>query len=125
MAGSNANRLAGTVFLTIDGQIYALVGDFEYSTALVSRETANGQDTVHGYTEKPVAPHMAGTLRDTGGLSVRSLNQMTDVTAVAELANGKTVIGRDMWSVETQTSKQTDGTIEWRIEGLQGAVEES
>jgi hypothetical protein len=125
MAGSNANRLAGTVYLSVDGQTYMLAGDFEYSPALVSRETLTGQDSVHGYSEKPIAPHIAGTLRDSGGLSVASINAMSNVTVVAELANGKTIIGRNMWTVESQSSKQTDATIEVRWEGPQGSVQES
>ncbi|NID15381.1 phage tail tube protein [Luteibacter yeojuensis] len=125
MPGNTANRLAGTVYLSVDGQTYMLVGAFEYSPSKFARETATGQDGVHGYIEKPVAPHIAGTLRDSGGLSVESLGDMTNVTVVAELANGKTIIGRNMWTVESQTSKQDDGTIEVRWEGPQGSVKES
>lgn len=125
MAGNNANRLAGTVYVAVDGKTYMLVGDFEYMPSKVSRETLVGMDGVHGYSEKPVQGHIAGTLRDSGGLSVESLNDMTNVTVVAELANGKTIIGRNMWTVESQTSKQTDGTIEVRWEGPQGSVKES
>lgn len=123
--GANSNRLAGTVYLSVDGVTYQLAGDFEYSTATVSRETLTGQDTVHGYSEKPIAPHIAGTLRDSGGLSLSSINAMSNVTVVAELANGKTAIGRNMWTVESPTSKQTDATIEVRWEGPQGSVTES
>jgi hypothetical protein len=125
MAANNANRLAGTVYLSVDGQTYMLVGAFEYSPSKFSRETLTGQDSVHGYSEKPLAGHIAGTLRDSGGLSVESLGDMTNVTVVAELANGKTIIGRNMWTVESQTSKQDDGTIEIRWEGPQGSVKES
>ncbi len=123
--GSNTNRLAGTAYLSVDGQTYMLAGDFEYNPSLVTRETLTGQDTVHGYSEKPIAPHISCTLRDSGGLSVASLNAMTDVTVVAELANGKTIIGRNMWTVEAQTSKSTDATIEVKWEGPQGSVSEN
>lgn len=125
MAGSNANRLAGTVYLSVDGQTYMLVGDFEYSPSKFSRESLVGMDGVHGYSEKPIQGHIGGTLRDSGGLSVESLGDMTNVTVVAELANSKTIIGRNMWSVESQTSKQADGTIEVRWEGPQGSVKEA
>ncbi|UPG86856.1 phage tail tube protein [Luteibacter aegosomatis] len=125
MAGNNNNRLAGTVYVTVDGQDYPLVGSFEYSPALVTRETLTGNDRVHGYSEKPVAPHIAGTIRDSGGLSVAAINAMTNVTVVAELANGKIIIGRNMWTVESQTSKQDDATIEVRWEGPTGSVQES
>lgn len=122
---NNPNRLAGTVNLSVDGATYMLAGDFEYSPSLVSRETLVGMDTVHGFSEKPIAPHIAGTLRDSGGLSVAALNAMSNVTVVAELANGKVIIGRNMWVVEQQSSKATDATIEIRWEGPQGSVSET
>lgn len=115
--GDTTNRLAGTAYLTVDGQSYMLAGDFEYSSSSKSRETLTGMDGVHGYSEKPVAGHIAGTLRDSNGLRVSDLNAMTNVTVVAELANGKVIIGRNMWAVEQQSAKATDGTIEIRWEG--------
>lgn len=115
---ANPNRLAGTVFLSIDGVSYMLAGDFEYSPSKVSRETMIGMDSVHGFSEKPVTGHISGTLRDWAGLSVASLNAMDNVTVVAQLINGKNVVGRNMWTVDTQTVKSTDGTIEVKWEGL-------
>lgn len=125
MAGSNTNRLAGTAYLSVDGLTYMLAGDFEYSPVSVTRETLVGMDSVHGYKEKPMQAHISATLRDSGGLTVASLNAMTNVTVVAELANGKTIIGRNMWTVEAQSSKAEDGTIEVKFEGAAGAVTEN
>jgi hypothetical protein len=93
---NTANRLAGTCYLTVDGM-----------------------DRIHGYSEKPNVPHIGGTIRDMGNLSVAALNAMTNVTVVAELANGKTIIGRNMWTVETQTAKSADATIDVKWEGLE------
>jgi hypothetical protein len=115
---NTANRLAGTAFLSVDGVSYMLAGDFEYSPSTVSRETLVGMDAVHGYSEKPISGHINATLRDAGGLSVASLNAMTNVAVVAQLANGKTIVGRNMWTVESQTSKVADATIEVKWEGL-------
>ena len=86
------------IFL-VDGQSYPLVGDFEYDPSSVERESKNGMDGVHGYTEKPVGGIIKGTLRDSGDFSVANLNAMTGVTVVCELAiNGKTVTGTQMWT---------------------------
>jgi hypothetical protein len=119
----NTNRLAGIAYLSVDGQTYMLAGDLAYNPSHVSRETLVGQDRVHGYSEKPHAGYISATLRDSGGLSVAALNEMTNVTVVCELANGKTVIGRNLWTVEAQESKTTDGTIDVRWEGF--SVEEA
>jgi hypothetical protein len=117
------NRLAGIAYLSVDGQTYMLAGDLSYSPSSVSRETLTGQDRVHGFSEKPHAGFIAGTLRDAAGLTVAQLNAMTNVTVVAELANGKTVIGRNLWTVEAQEVKTMDGTVDVRWEGF--SVEEA
>jgi hypothetical protein len=117
------NRLAGTAFLSVDGQTYMLAGDLGYSPSGVTRETLTGQDRVHGYSEKPKQGSISGTLRDAGGLSVKAFNAMTNVTVTLELANGKTVIGRNMWTVEAQEVKTAEGTFEVKWEGF--SVEEA
>lgn len=114
---ANPNRLAGTASLTVDGQNYLLVGDFEYNPSTVTRESLVGMDDVHGFSEKKRVGSISGTLRDTGGLTVADLNAMDNVTVVAQLANGKTVIGRNCWTVEDQTVKSTDATVEVKFEG--------
>jgi hypothetical protein len=118
------NRLAGVAYLAVDGQNYMLAGDLGYSTAIVSRESLGGQDAIHGFSEKPRAPFISGTLRDAGSLTLQSFNDMTNVTITLELANGKTVIGRNMWTVEAQEVKTTEGTFEIKWEGFSGSVTE-
>jgi len=118
MAG-NPNRLAGTASITVDGTNYLLVGDFEYNPSSVTRETLSGQDGVHGFSEKKRPGSISASLRDASNLTVADLNAMDNVTVVAQLANGKTIIGRNMWTVEDQTVKSTDATIEVKWEGPQ------
>jgi len=122
---NTSNRVGGTAFVAVDGVSYALTGELEYNPSSVTRESAIGQDGVHGYIEKPMAPHISATLRDMNGLSVAGLNAMTNNTVTVQLANGKLVIGRNMWTVEDQTSKSTEGTVEVKWEGLQGSVTEN
>ncbi|WP_087723406.1 phage tail tube protein [Pandoraea sp. PE-S2T-3] len=118
MAG-NPNRLAGTASITVSGTNYLLVGDFEYNPSKVTRETLSGMDGVHGFSEKPRPGSISGTLRDAGSLTVADLNSMDNETVVVQLANGKTIIGRNMWTVEDQTVKSTDATLEVKWEGPQ------
>ncbi|MDW3683951.1 phage tail tube protein [Cupriavidus sp. CV2] len=114
----NTNRIAGTANLTVDGKSYMVAGDFEYNPSKVTRQTLSGQDGVHGFSETPRPGSISATLRDAGGLTVADLNDMTNVTVVTELANGKTIIGSSMWTIEDQTAKSTDATIEVKWEGL-------
>ncbi|MGI4849557.1 MAG: phage tail tube protein [Janthinobacterium lividum] len=117
------NRLAGIAYLSVDGKNYMVAGDLAYNVSKVTRETMSGQSGVHGYSEKPRPGMISVSLRDSGGLTVADFNAMSNVTVVAELANGKTIIGRNMWTVEDQEVKTAEATFEVKFEGL--SVEES
>jgi hypothetical protein len=112
------NRLAGVAYLTVDGKTFMLSGDLTYKPSKVSRQTLLGQDGVHGYSEMPAAGSISCNVRDSGGLTVADINAMTNVTVVAELANGKTIVGRNMWTVEEQEVNTTEGTFPVRWEGM-------
>lgn len=118
------NRLAGEAEVTVDGQTYMIAGDFKYSPASVARETLTGQDRVHGYSEKPRAPFISCSVRDSGSLTVSDFNAMTTVTISAMLSNGKQVVGHGMWSVESQDVDTQDAKFEVRFEGVDGCITE-
>lgn len=122
---SPTGLLAGTASVSVDGTTYMVTADFKYKPASKKRETLAGMDSIHGYKETPSAPYIAMNLRDWGGLTVADFNTMTDVTVVAELANGKTVIGRAMWTVEEQEVDSTDAKFDVRFEGPTGSVTET
>lgn len=117
--------LAGTASLSIDGTTYMITADFKYKPASRKRESLSGMDGVHGYKESISPPYISFNLRDWGGLTVADINKMTDVTVVAELANGKTIIGRDMWTVEEQEVDSTEGKFDVRLEGPDNCVTET
>lgn len=119
-------RIAGTAYLSVDGQTLPLVGDFEYCPSTVAREPMPGMDGIHGYSEKPVPGYIKATIRDAGGLRVADLNAMVGVTVTCLLANGKTVTGRNMWQngTEPPAGKSAEATIEMEWAGVQGSVTE-
>jgi hypothetical protein len=116
--GNTANRLAGTAYVMVDGISIMVAGDFSYSPSTVTRETLTGMDHVHGYKEKPNPGYISCRIRDSGGTTVADFNDQTSVTIVAELANGKTIIGEGMWTVNTQEVKSEDAEFEVRWEGI-------
>jgi hypothetical protein len=122
---TNPNRLAGTAYFAINGVSYMLQGEFAYSPGTVNRESLSGMDTVHGFKEKPRPPFISCTLRDAKNVTVADFNAMDSETITVELANGKTIIGRNMWTVEAQEVKSEDATFDVRFEGPQGAVTEN
>lgn len=112
------NRLAGTASVTVDGVTIMVVGDFKYSPSTVKRETLTGMDSVHGYKEKPVPGYISCQVRDSGGTTVADYNDQTNVTISAELANGKTIIGSGLWSVDQQEVESEDAVFAVKWEGL-------
>ena len=116
--------LAGTLYITIDGSSFAVSGEGTYLVSSTTRETLVGQDHVHGYSEKPAAGHIAWRGRDSGSVSLTTLNAATGVTVTAELANGKTIIASNAWRdgdpVEVNTE---DGTF--NIKFVSGDVTEN
>lgn len=111
------NLLAGTASVVANGVNYMLVGDLSYDPSTVKRETKTGQDGVHGFSEMPKPGKISGTFRDSGSLTVADFNAMTNATVVLSLANGKTVIGRNMWTIDAQEVKTAEGTVEVSWEG--------
>ncbi|WP_439292358.1 MULTISPECIES: phage tail tube protein [Rahnella] len=116
--GDTSNRLAGTASVTTNGVTIMVAGQFKYSPSTVKRETLTGMDRVHGYKEKPSAPYISCQVRDSGGTTVADFNDMTDVTVVAEIANGKTIIGTGMWTVESQEVDSEDAVFDVRWESF-------
>ena len=110
--------LAGVAYLTVDGTTYMLTGDLKYQVSGKKRETLTGQDGVHGYSEMPRAGKISANLRDNAGLSVAAINAMTNVTVVCELANGKTIVGRNMWTVEDQEVETGEAKMDITWEGV-------
>ena len=110
------NLLAGTAYVTIDGKSYTLVGKLTYRPSQTNNETLKGMDGIHGVKSTPEAGMIKGTFRDSGSISIQTLGGAMNVTVVAELANGKTIVGRNMWRVgeplEVDTEEATFD-IQW------------
>jgi hypothetical protein len=96
------NALAGIAFMTVSGRRMRVVGQATYKVAKKNRETLKGQDGVHGFKEMPEAGRISATIRDDAGLKLTTVNSWSDETVVLELANGKTIVGRNMWTTDTQ-----------------------
>ena len=116
-------RLAGLARITVDGIAQMLAGELTYSMNVTTRETLMGQDKVHGFKEMPHAGFISASIRDSAGLSVADFNAMSNVTVVCEVANGKTVVGRGMWTVDAQEVDSQEGKFTVKWEGV--SVEEA
>jgi hypothetical protein len=106
---SSPNRLAGVAFVTMNGKSYSIVGEGTYRVSQEKRETLTGQDGVHGFKGMPMAGMISWKGRDSGTVPINELADADDVSVVLQLANGKVVIGRNMW-------RAGDGPIEVNTE---------
>jgi Phage tail tube protein len=113
-----AQRFAGLAFLMIDGNQYALRGNFTVSPSSVERTMIAGQDYVHGYQELPRVPYIEGDLSAIPGLSLEDLEQQTDVTVVAQLANHKQYTLQNATCKGNIEENARDGQLRVRWEGL-------
>ena len=113
-----AQRFAGIAFLTVDGNQLALRGNFTVSPSAVERTMIAGQDGVHGYQELPRVPYIEGDLSAVPGLLLDDLEGQTDVTVVAQLANGMqyTLTGGTCKAGFEENTR--DGQLRVRWEGL-------
>lgn len=111
------NLLAGTASVTVGGLTIMVAGKFKYRPSKLKRTTLSGMDGVHGYKDEYVPGQISCDVRDSGGTTVADFNSQTNVNIVAQLANGKIIIGSGMWTVDTQDVNSEDATFTVTWEG--------
>lgn len=112
-----SNKLAGTASIAVGGVTYLLAGDLSYICSTVERESLVGMDSVHGFKEMPHVGQIKGTLRSAQNIQTADFNAMTAVNISLQLANGKNIVGSNMWCTGVQEVKAADGTFEVTFEG--------
>jgi hypothetical protein len=115
---ANAQRIGGVLALRVDGQTYEARGSFQVTPSSVKRTGVAGQDTVHGYIEEPIVPQIKGDISIGNLLSVDVLDAITDSTVQVQLANGRTYVLTDAWTVAGTVIDAHDGKIAATFEGL-------
>lgn len=115
-----SKRIGGTAFLKVDGEQYALRGNFTVSPSGFERTGVAGLDGVHGYTETPRVPFISGDISDSDGLDVRRIQALKGVTVTAELASGNTYVLRDAWCASAIEINAAEGSMTVRFEGMSG-----
>lgn len=116
-------RLAGITSFTVEGSSFS-VTEFAWDPGPVERETMVSLSGVDGYRESPVAAYISGKFRDAASVNVSGFVGLTNATVVVQLANGKQVVGHNLWYVGRPGVSGADASFDFRFEGAQGTVQE-
>ena len=112
------NRIGGTISFSIDGTPWAVRGNMTVTPSSVKREGIAGQTQVDGYTEMPVVPGIKGDFSTVPGLSLSDLQNITDATIQADLANGTSYVLTDAWSVPPFEIDTAGGKFSAEFQGV-------
>jgi hypothetical protein len=116
-------RLSGITSFTVNGSTFN-VTEFAWSPGVVQRATLTSLSGVDGFSENPIAGHISGKFRDAQTVNVTGFLGLTNATLVVQLANGKQIVGHNMWYVGQPDVSGTDATFDFRFEGATGTVQE-
>ena len=118
-----SQRVGGHIYIKVDGELYSAKGSFTHNFGISTREEVIGQDGVHGYTEKPKAAFIEGSITDNIGISVKELCKISGATVTLELANGKTVVLRDAWYSGSGDVTSEEGEVNLKFTSANEAEE--
>lgn len=114
--------IGGRVFINVGGERLDVRGNVTSNVGqIVMRETVVGADRVHGFTENVVAPFIQCDLSENPAFPLSSLNEVSDTTVTAELADGRTLVLRNAWQegdLERNSSEGSIGSV--RFVGMSG-----
>jgi hypothetical protein len=118
-----SRRLAGITSFTVNGSNFA-VTEFAWDPGSVERTTMTSLSGVDGYKEEPAAPYISGKFRDGASVSVTGFTQLYNATVVVQLANGKQIVGHNMWYTGRPGTSGAEANFDFKFEGVQGTVQE-
>lgn len=113
-----SRRLAGTIYLKVDGVQYPAKGSFTYNLGQPKRDGIVGADGVHGYSEVPQLPFIEGEITDMPDASLKDLLNKVDGTVTLELANGKVISLQEAWFASEGNVSTEAANIAVRFEGM-------
>ena len=112
------NRVAGTVYVKIDGKQVRVRGKWTLNPGEPKREAVVGGDGVHGYTEKPQACYLEGEITPTAELNIRELQNVREASVTVEWGAGKGHVLRGAWFAGDGTIDLEEGSMTVRFEAM-------
>ena len=84
-----ALRIAGTAFVTVNGEQIPLRGNLTIQSSAFERTMLAGQDGIHGYQEIPSVQFVEGDFSTIPQLLMEELDGQVNETVVVQAANGR------------------------------------
>jgi hypothetical protein len=118
MANRRVGGLLNLKCTTATGGVFYLElrGKWKVVPTRTKKEGVAGQSGVCGFKEMPVVPFMEGDVSYDNSLDVRRLDEAVNITATAELANGRNWVGVDGWRADVSEIDTEEGAIGVKFE---------
>ncbi|PTT31895.1 MULTISPECIES: phage tail tube protein [unclassified Pseudomonas] len=110
-------KVAGTVYVKVDGEQLTITGGAEAPLMDVKRETV----WPGFFKEEKLAPYIKMTALMPQGFPIKKLTKGYDQTVTCEFANGKVYVLSGGYLVDEPAAKGEDGTVELQFDGVNGS----
>jgi len=117
-------RISGLTAFQVNGSAFQVI-EFVWDPASQENTTVTSLSGVDGYDSKPVAPFISGKFRDNANVNVTAFTQLTNATVVVKLANGKSIVGHNLWYVGRPGVSGADAGFDFKFEGVAGTIQET
>jgi hypothetical protein len=115
-----AGRVAGICYVKVDGTQLEVKGGIEYNALKTKREVVMGLAGVAGYKESAIPFSLKITAIYTKDFPTNQLQNGTNMTITAELANGKVYSLSNAWVEGEMMVNGEEGTVEIEFVGVTG-----
>jgi hypothetical protein len=115
--GTKSNRVAGTLYLAVNGTTLPAKGNFSVGYGLEKKTAVIGVSGVQGYKGESQVAFIEGTITNRSDLDVKALLQVEGATITLQFQGGKTLVLRDAWQAADGTLNADEGELPIRFEG--------
>lgn len=110
-------KVAGTVYVKVDGAQLTITGGAEAPLMDVKRETVYPGF----YKEEELAAYLKMTAILEEGFPIKALANGRDMTVTCEFNNGRVYVLSGGYLVDEPSFKGDDGTVELQFDGIKGS----
>lgn len=111
------DRIGGSVYLKVDGQLYYAKGEFKYHPGTPKVSEVTGSGGLHGFTEEDQAPYIEGAITVTSDVDVKAFNTAKNATITLELKSDQVVTLSDASNVGDGVVNTKEGELAVKFVG--------